>query len=138
MAWTTARTWVTDEIVTDTLFNAHVRDNLSAVKSDADLLDTLSLVTSPTRVLATNYQNSNGNKTMFVRAYVYGAAVNLDAAAYIGSASPAGTLVVNRQLIPCPTTLGQIAVTFQVPPSWYYRLDSANGTLRDWVEHLIH
>lgn len=29
MAWTTPRTWVTNELVTATLMNAHVRDNLA-------------------------------------------------------------------------------------------------------------
>lgn len=31
MAWTTPRTWVSGETVTDTLLNAHVRDNLNAI-----------------------------------------------------------------------------------------------------------
>jgi len=33
MAWTTPRTWVTRELVTAAIMNAHVRDNLSALKS---------------------------------------------------------------------------------------------------------
>jgi len=32
MAWTTPRTWVTGELITATLMNAHIRDNLSALK----------------------------------------------------------------------------------------------------------
>ena len=33
MAWTTPRTWVTDELVTASIMNTHVRDNLDALKS---------------------------------------------------------------------------------------------------------
>jgi len=33
MAWTTPRTWVASEVVTSTLMNAHVRDNLSSLKT---------------------------------------------------------------------------------------------------------
>lgn len=31
MSWTTPRTWVTGEIVTSAIMNAHVRDNLAAL-----------------------------------------------------------------------------------------------------------
>ncbi len=33
MAWTTPRTWVAEELVTAAIMNAHVRDNLNALKS---------------------------------------------------------------------------------------------------------
>lgn len=33
MAWTTPRTWQVDELVTATLMNTHVRDNLNALKA---------------------------------------------------------------------------------------------------------
>lgn len=33
MSWTTPRTWVTDELVTASVMNAHLRDNLNALKS---------------------------------------------------------------------------------------------------------
>lgn len=33
MAWTTPRTWVASELVTATLLNTHLRDNLNALKS---------------------------------------------------------------------------------------------------------
>lgn len=32
MAWTTPRDWTTNEVVTSTIMNAHVRDNLNALK----------------------------------------------------------------------------------------------------------
>lgn len=35
MAWTAPRTWVNGEIETDTIFNAHVRDNLKYLKGQA-------------------------------------------------------------------------------------------------------
>ena len=31
MAWTSPRTWTSGEVVTDTIMNAHVRDNLNAI-----------------------------------------------------------------------------------------------------------
>lgn len=33
MAWTTPRTWVTGELVTATIMNTHIRDNLNALKA---------------------------------------------------------------------------------------------------------
>jgi len=33
MSWSTPRTWVTDEVVTATMMNTHVRDNLNALKA---------------------------------------------------------------------------------------------------------
>lgn len=33
MAWTAARTWVTGELVTSTMLNTHIRDNLNAISS---------------------------------------------------------------------------------------------------------
>src|SRR5690554_5024964 len=33
MAWTTPRTWVASELVTATLLNTHLRDNLNALKN---------------------------------------------------------------------------------------------------------
>jgi hypothetical protein len=32
-AWTTPRTWVTDELVTASMLNTHIRDNLNALKT---------------------------------------------------------------------------------------------------------
>jgi hypothetical protein len=33
MSWTTPRTWTADELVTATMMNTHIRDNLNALKS---------------------------------------------------------------------------------------------------------
>lgn len=33
MAWTTARTWVSGELVDETILNTHIRDNLNALKT---------------------------------------------------------------------------------------------------------
>lgn len=38
MAWTTPRTWVTSELVTASIMNTHVRDNLSFLKSEVEAL----------------------------------------------------------------------------------------------------
>lgn len=34
-AWTTPRDWTTNELVTDTIMNTHVRDNLAVLRADA-------------------------------------------------------------------------------------------------------
>lgn len=42
MAWTTPRTWVVDEVVTASVMNVHVRDNMNALKdppTDQDILN---------------------------------------------------------------------------------------------------
>lgn len=38
MAWTAPRTWVTGELVTASLMNTHVRDNLNYLKSQTDAM----------------------------------------------------------------------------------------------------
>lgn len=38
MAWTTPRTWTVGEIVTASLLNAHLRDNLSSLKTAAEAM----------------------------------------------------------------------------------------------------
>jgi hypothetical protein len=38
MAWTNPRTWVTGEVVTSTVMNAHVRDNLAYLHGDAGVV----------------------------------------------------------------------------------------------------
>ncbi len=40
MAWTTPRTWVTDEVLTAALLNTHLRDNLNWLKTRVDTLST--------------------------------------------------------------------------------------------------
>jgi hypothetical protein len=42
MAWTTPRTWVAGELVTSTIMNTHVRDNLNAIVAGQRALDGLS------------------------------------------------------------------------------------------------
>ncbi len=39
MAWTTPRTWVASEVVTDTMLNEQIRDNEAYLKSKADDYD---------------------------------------------------------------------------------------------------
>lgn len=43
MAWTTPRTWVASELVTASLFNTHIRDNLTALRAAAVFTDDSSL-----------------------------------------------------------------------------------------------
>lgn len=70
MAWTTPRTWSANELVTATIMNTHIRDNLNALKSppsgnyEADeVADYTTTSTSFTDIDATNFAftlNTNG------------------------------------------------------------------------------
>lgn len=48
MAWTTPRTWVTSEVVTASLLNTHLRDNLNFLKSGVVSSTTVSASVGPT------------------------------------------------------------------------------------------
>lgn len=97
MSWTIPRTWVTGEIVTASIMNAHVRDNLSwvtrpvAVKStEKDIVNTASVVdllngeiTIPANYIGTNgvlrcrligdYLNNSGADRSLLLSVVLGA-----------------------------------------------------------------
>lgn len=67
MAFTDPRTWVTDEIVTSSLLNTHVRDNLKAIShpydyspSDVDVANTVTETSLWSKVIAGDDLGANG------------------------------------------------------------------------------
>jgi hypothetical protein len=87
MAWTTPRTWVASELVTATLLNTHLRDNLNALKSPptdraAELAGTFS-TSSTSFVSVTNAEveiTTTGGKLMIGTVGTLGANTTLVAA----------------------------------------------------------
>jgi hypothetical protein len=109
MAWTTPRTWVDGELVTDTLMNTHVRDNLDYLKgrihsigqvSNASLLS----LSSPQSWFATNIETTvtglDASATYWVKWDVFCSVYGVPSASnrqyasriYIGSSFHVGTL----------------------------------------------
>lgn len=67
MTWTAPRTWVTDEIVTSSLLNTHVRDNLLSLShsydysvSDTDVANTAAETSLWSKVITGGDMGSNG------------------------------------------------------------------------------
>lgn len=79
MAWTTPRTWAAGEVLTAALLNAHLRDNLAALRpayattlpaspADGDIAVLVDSLTAPTYQWTFRYNagSSNGDKWEFV------------------------------------------------------------------------
>jgi len=60
MAWTTPRTWVTDEVVTATLLNTHVRDNLAAILPTGTLIMRVAAYTDVETAVEARWLQCNG------------------------------------------------------------------------------
>lgn len=88
----------------------------------------------PTRALDTEYQNSTKIRVVSI---TIEAGTGLDTPiAYIGSSSPAGT-VVARVSVDTSTPMG--TMTFAVPPSYYYRVVSTGDeSINEWHEWDLH
>lgn len=135
MGWTAPRTWTTAEIVTASHLNEQVRDNEVYLKGETDKLDDVSH-SEPTRVSGTIYHN--GSKIRLVT-------ITVEA-----DQDESGNLVVLCDADASPSDrIGNIhvdyatarreAVTFVVPPDWYYKATaSANASIYEWHEWELH
>lgn len=89
---------------------------------------TVSVYTSVTRALNTNYYNSTG-KVLFVIVSARAAGGTNSLIAYVGSTNPA-SIIIGQVYTPNDTDM---AVTFMVPKGWYYNVVSADTWL-GWSE----
>lgn len=74
MAWSTPRTWTTNELVTASVMNTHVRDNLNALKSPPGAI----------------YQNSSGSSLYTTSSTIW---TDVDATNLKLTLTPDGTVV---------------------------------------------
>lgn len=134
MAWTAPRTWVTGEIVTAALMNAHVRDNLNALNARLVIADYNDVTGS--RAIDTNYQNTAGGIKFVIVTVTDTGTAHWHVFAYIGSSSPASNKIAEFDG-DNDYNVGTVTLSFIVPPSYYYRVHEATGsnfTLDDWHE----
>lgn len=89
---------------------------------------TVSVYTSVTRALNTNYYNSTG-KVLFVIVSARAAGGTNSLIAYVGSTNPA-SIIIGQVYTPNDTDM---AVTFMVPKGWYYKVASEDTWL-GWSE----
>ena len=131
MAWTAPRTWVVGELVTAAIMNTHIRDNQIYLKTQTDLLYTVTHA-APARALDTIYQNSTKIRIVLI-GMGFTAADDENVTLQIGAGTPPATQVgIMRN---DSNNIIQMTGTIVVPPSWYYRVVSAAGpTLIDWEE----
>ena len=148
MAWTSPRTFVTGEIVTAAIMNAHVRDNMLALEARGDASQ--SDVTGSRAIDGTVYQNS-GTGIRIVTVNVIMTKTN--AAEYsrvtfhCDAATPPTTQIGRLALQPDGSALGgdlitEMAFTFVVLPSYYYKATESHtgtiSTLADWFEWALN
>ena len=111
----------------------------AARKTDVDTVDArLDDVTwsEPIRAVNTNYQNTTGKlKFVAVNVQVTEGSLTNSARAYIGSTSPAGTIVAYAFFDDSTGATSLFQLCFIVPVNWYYRI-YATGTvsLLEWHE----
>lgn len=155
MSWTEPRDWTTGEMITASIMNTHVRDNLDYLKSQADRLEISQ--NEPARALSTIYQNTSGrNRIVYVSLYFAVEAASAGATIFgssaasvqVGSSSPGDTIAAaSLNLVNVDSSSGvvgaltkQETLTFVVPDNYYYRINvSSSGdgdapTLTYWIE----
>lgn len=119
---------------------APVASTDAARKSEVDtvsaLLDNAS-VAQPARVIDTIYQNTGGKIRVVTVSLVISLGVTETAQAVIGSSSPPTTDAASVGHSSGATGADYGSMTFIVPPSWYYRVNSATGTptIDNWIEY---
>jgi len=88
MAWTTPRTWAA-EVLTSTLLNSHLRDNLNALK-------TAKKITTATKTTDTTFSTTNGTVCSFSYTFSSSATYLVTGHCYAWTSNTAST--VNAQL----------------------------------------
>lgn len=139
MAWTAPRTWTTAEIVTAAMMNEQVRNNELYLKGETDKLDNVSS-SEPSRVLDTVYQNTSGKIRLVSVGVSLSGGVNEGVYLKIGASSPPATTIGMINRTASNTGNAQLMGSFIVPPSWYYKVETYQGTptLQDWHEWDLH
>ena len=146
MGWTTPRTWTTAEVVTASIMNTHLRDNMDYLEDWLGAIgQSTAAVVTGSRAIGTNYQNTytmgdaaTNYAHLFVSVTVERASAgSLDSLALIGSGSPASSTVAFVKYNPIPATTAKLQIRFIVPPGYYYRITSTGGVLYHWCEFPI-
>jgi len=148
MAWTAPTTRTTGDLITASIWNTDLVDNLNYLKTNLDNLNVCSQadVTS-SRAIGTIYQNTSGKiKIVGVTVAAYSSSTNseLDVSAVCGASTPPLTNVVqNYSVIPITNVHHRVPVTFVVPKNYYYQIARSyigTGTpfISEWIEWTLH
>ena len=132
MAYVAPRTWTTGELVTAAMMNQDVRDNITYLKTQTDLLYTVTHA-EPVRAINVIYQNSTKIRIVTVN-LGFATAAARSANFQIGAGTPPATQVYIITNAAAQPTFN-MAATAVVPANWYYRVLTTNApTLVDWHE----
>lgn len=150
MAWTAPTTRSTGDLITASIWNTDLTDNLSYLKTQTDLIDNCSYTIysagGARAIDGTDYQNSSTSQIMVV---VVSAANSLAGdgkyirlQACVKSSSPPNTSVAySGEIAGIAGVTPNTEVTFLVPPLYYYDCTGTatdTPTLNHWVEYLLH
>jgi len=137
MGWTAPRTWVTGEVVTAAIMNTHVRDNLNALEGYLDDVTH----SEPARALDTVYINNTGKIRLVTITCLYTNNQAEILAVLCDSSNPPTITIAESGHDVFAAGADRGAITFIVPPNYYYKALSSVGTptLREWHEwDLLH
>ena len=132
MAWTAPRTWVVGELVTAAIMNTHIRDNQIYLKSQTDLINTVTF-SQPANAFDTNYQNATGKIKIVIISVGFANGNDESVNLFTENATPptvsVGILRNNTN------NIIQMQGTIVVPNGWYYKaLQGGVPTLVEWTE----
>lgn len=150
MGYTTPRTWVAAETVDEDHLNEQVRDNTVYLKAAVDTnvtniatnvtdiakLDDVSQ-TEPSRVVGTIYRNTSGKIRIVTISVSFSASGTIAEVFCDANSSPSTRIIV---VSTSPDRITPFAITFVVPPNFYYKLFESSATIGivEWFEWDLH
>ncbi|MAH46930.1 hypothetical protein CMI37_13955 [Candidatus Pacearchaeota archaeon] len=139
MAWVAGADKVVSDLITAATWNNYMgaTGSMEYLKPEFEKLDDITVDTSPSRAMDTNYRYTGGGMLFVLVTLTLNTGEEMNAK--IGSASPA--TVQADALTNSSGGNMTLAVCFTVPDNWYYLLTNVGGsscTLVDWVEWDMH
>jgi len=142
MAWTAPTTRSTGDLITASIWNTDLKDNLDYLKTEADKLNDVTQTdqTGSRAVDGTIYQNTGGKvRLVTVTLETVALADEYYAKAYCENATPPTIIVAKVTGETYDASDGFGCMTFIVPPSSYYKVtETGDGVLEAWLEWDIH
>lgn len=147
MAWTAPTTRATGDLITASIWNTDLTDNLAYLKTQTDLINTATPSITGNggarAINGTEYQNTTKIRIVTINANnsVSGDGKYVSLTVNCKATSPADTLAANA-LVGVGSGVNPIAtVTFVVPASYYYKCTGGatdTATLLSWAEWTLH
>lgn len=146
MGWSQPSVRATSDLITASIWNGDLTDNLAYLKAQTDTLDDCTqtrYLPAGARSFATDYTNSTKIRIISVSAFnsVTADAKMVSLVGYVKTTSPIDTQVCNAIVSSGLVVNPMAAITFVVPPSWLYKVIASAtdvATLAVWAEWDLH